>query len=155
MVIWRSASVRLRSPGLASRVRAGASAEERSLAESTRPDTIRNNRVILDVAAVPAGKGYGGEARVATDMIDRVVADAEIRCDGVCYDGAFNVYDRCYGWREDAESLNNTLDRTRYGGRMIAYTAVRQLTVMLNPHWSANAMAAYLHRRRHHDERAA
>lgn len=56
---------------------------------ATRPDTIRNNRVILDVGAVPAGKGYGGEARVAIDMIDRVVADTEIRCNGVCYDGAF------------------------------------------------------------------
>ena len=78
---------------------------------------------------MPAGKGYGGEARVATDMIDRVVADTEIRCDGVCCDGAFSTYDRSYGWREDAESLNNTLDGTLYGGRMIAYTAVRQLTV--------------------------
>lgn len=27
-----------------------------------------------------------------------------------------SVYDRCYGWREDSESLNNTLDRTPYGG---------------------------------------
>lgn len=248
---------------------------------ATRPDTIRNNRVILDAAAVPAGKGYGGEARVAIDMIDRVVADTEIRCDGVCYDGAFrgthidhamkhgltvlspihdgtrkpaalthlecacgevhdlwtqdgricerqildtgekhlqpcpigkvfsrrnadgnhrwyiefatptcgtvqreridttdddrkrgynraehlrqhiktedgdSVYDRCYGWREDSESLNNTLDRTLYGGRMIAYTAVRQLTVMLGFALGRNAIAAYLHRRRHPDERAA
>ncbi len=53
-------------------------------------------------------------------MIDRVVADTEIRCDGMCCDSAFSTYDRCYGWREDAESRNNTLDRTRYGGRMIA-----------------------------------
>lgn len=28
-----------------------------------------------------------------------------------------SVYDRCYGWREDSESLNNTLDRTLYRGR--------------------------------------
>ncbi|WP_233213495.1 hypothetical protein [Mycobacterium hubeiense] len=247
---------------------------------STRPDAIRNNRVILDVDAVPAGKGYGGEARIALDMIDRVVADPDVRCDGVCYDGAFrgkhvdhamkrgltvlspqhdstrvptafdhvectcgdvhdlwtadgricerqvldtgdkhlqpcpvakvyprrnsdgcrwyvefaipscgtvhreridttdddrdrgynraehlrqhvktddadSVYDRCYGWREDVESLNNTLDRTLYGGRMIAYGAVRQLTVMLGFAVGRNAIAAYLHRRRHPEERAA
>lgn len=248
---------------------------------ATRPNAIRNNRVILDVDAVPAGKGYGGEARIATDMIDRVVADPDVRCDGVCYDGAFrgkhidhamkhgltvlspihdgtrkpttlarldcacgevhdlwtqdgricerqildtgdthlqpcptakiysrrnadgnhrwyiefatptcgtvqreridttdddrkrgynraehlrqhvktedgdSVYDRCYGWREDSESLNNTLDRTLYGGRMIAYSAVRQLTVMLGFALGRNAIAAYLHRRRHPDERAA
>lgn len=45
--------------------------------------------MILDVNAVPAGKGYGGEARTAVDMIDRVIADADVRCDGLCYDGAF------------------------------------------------------------------
>jgi hypothetical protein len=248
---------------------------------ATRPDAIRNNRVILDVDAVPAGKGYGGEARIVVDMIDRVVADPDVRCHGVCYDGAFrgthidhtmkhgltvlspihdgtrkpaalapvdcacgevhdlwtedgricerqvldtgekhqqpcpvakifprrnadgshrwyvefatpscgtvhrqridttdedrtrgynraehlrqhvktdggdSVYDRCYGWREDAESLNNTLDRTLYGGRMIAYTAVRQRTVMLGFALGRNAIAAYLHRQRHPDERAA
>ncbi|AFV14791.1 MULTISPECIES: hypothetical protein [Mycobacterium] len=247
----------------------------------TRPNNIRNNRMVLDVDAVPSGKGYGGEARVAIDMIDRVVADPDVRCDGVCYDGAFrgihidhamkhgltvlspihdgtrkpaalapldcpcgevhelwtedgricerqildtgekhlqacpvgkifsrrnadgshrwyiefatpscgtvhrqridttdddrkrgynraehlrqhiktddgdSVYDRCYGWREDSESLNNTLDRTLYGGRMIAYTAVRQLAVMLGFALGRNAIAAYLHRRRHPDERAA
>jgi hypothetical protein len=246
----------------------------------TRPDTIRNNRVVLDVDTVPAGKGYGGEARIALDMIARVVADRDVRCDGVCYDGAFrgkhidhamklgltvlsplhdgtrrpaaftrtdcgcgeihdlwtedgricerqildtgdkhlqpcpvaktyprrnsdgsyrwyteyatscgtvhharidttetdrsrgynraehlrqhvktddgdSVYDRCYGWREDSESLNNTLDRTLYGGRMIAYAAVRQLTVMLGFALGRNAIASYLHRRRHPGERAA
>jgi hypothetical protein len=56
---------------------------------AARPNNIRNNRIILDVDAVPAGKGYGGEARIAVDMIDRVVADPQIRCAGVCYDGAF------------------------------------------------------------------
>jgi hypothetical protein len=59
-----------------------------------------------------------------------------------------SVYDRCYGWREDAESLNNTLDRTLYGGRMIAYIAARQLTVMLGFALDRNAIAAYRHRRR-------
>jgi hypothetical protein len=248
---------------------------------ATRPNAIRNNRVILDIDAVPAGKGYGGEARVAVDMIDRVLADPEIRCHGICYDGALrgthidhamkhgltvlspthggtrkptpfaalncacgavhdlwtengricqrqildtgethlqpcpvakiyprsnadgshrwyiefatpscgtvhreridtttadrargynraehlrqhiktddgdSVYDQCYGWREDAESLNNTLDRTLYGGRMTAYTAVRQLTVMLGFAIGRNAIAAYLHRRRHPEQRAA
>ena len=55
---------------------------------ATRPDTIPDNRVILDVDAVPAGKGYGGEARIAIEMIDRIVAGQDVRCDGVCYDGA-------------------------------------------------------------------
>jgi hypothetical protein len=70
-------------------------------------------------------------------------------------DDGDSVYDRCYGWREDSESLNNTLDRTLYGGRMIAYAAVRQLTVMLGFALGRNAIAAYLHRRRHPGERAA
>lgn len=247
----------------------------------TRPDNVRNNRVVLDVDAVPSGKGYGGEARLAIEMIDRVIADPDSRCDGVCYDGAFrgihidhcmkhgltvlspvhdgtakpaaltqivcacgdthdlwteggricerqildtgnkhlqkcptgkifsrrnadgghrwyiefatpscgtvhreridtttddrtrghnraehlrqhvktddgdSVYDRSYGWREDSESLNNTLDRTLYGGRMIAYSGVRQLTVMLGFAIGRNAIAAYLHRRRQPDQGAA
>jgi hypothetical protein len=29
--------------------------------------------VVIDIDAVPAGKGYGGEAAVALHMIDRVV----------------------------------------------------------------------------------
>jgi hypothetical protein len=70
-------------------------------------------------------------------------------------DDSDSVYDRCYGWREDSESLNNTLDRTLYGGRMIAYSAVRQLTVMLGFALGRNVIAAYLHRRRHPRERAA
>jgi hypothetical protein len=59
------------------------------------------------------------------------------------------------GWREHAESLNNTLDRTLYGGRMIADTALRQITVILGFALARNAIAAYLHRRRHPAERAA
>lgn len=35
------------------------------------------------------------------------------------------------GTREDSESLNSTLDRALDGGRTIAYTAIRQLTVNL------------------------
>jgi hypothetical protein len=31
-----------------------------------------------------------------------------------------SVYDRCHGWRKNSKSLKNTLDRTVYGGRMIA-----------------------------------
>lgn len=236
----------------------------------TRPDNTRNNRVILDVEAVPHGKGYGGEARVSLEMIERLAATKDIRIDGVCYDGAFtgkhidpllkrgitvlspmqkhkrttpfelractcgdthdlvliggtvhertvldtgerhsapcprgkvmrrkngddtfrhyiefamqcgtihsirvdttpddrtrdfkrshhlrlhiktdtgdSVYDRCYGWREDSESANNTLDRTLYGGRMIAYTATRQLSVMIGFAAGRNAIARWLHR---------
>ncbi|MFD4367096.1 hypothetical protein [Rhodococcus sp. NPDC058521] len=58
-----------------------------------------------------------------------------------------SLYDRCYGWREDAESANNTLDRTLYGGRMIAYTATRQLTVMIGFAAGRNAIARWLYRR--------
>jgi hypothetical protein len=47
------------------------------------------------------------------------------------------------GTRDDSESLNSTLDRTRYGGRMIAYTAVRQLTVNLGFTLGRNAISAY------------
>ncbi|EHM20668.1 hypothetical protein [Mycobacteroides abscessus] len=58
-----------------------------------------------------------------------------------------SVYDRCYGWREDAESLNNTLDRTLYGGRMTAHSPTRQHTVMIGFALGRNAIAHYLHRR--------
>jgi hypothetical protein len=75
---------------------------------------------------------------VHRDRIDTTEADrsrgynrAEHLRQHVKTDAGDSVYDRCYGWRKDAESLNNTLDRTLYGGRMIAYRAVRQLTVML------------------------
>ncbi|WP_343575042.1 hypothetical protein [Mycobacterium sp.] len=47
----------------------------------------RHDRVVLDVNAVPAGKGYGGVARIAIDMIDRVVDHHGVCCDGACYDG--------------------------------------------------------------------
>lgn len=238
----------------------------------TRPDALRNNRVVLDVAAVPHGKGYGGEAAVALKMVAELLDDAELRIDGMCYDGALNgvhidtlmkrglvvlspirkqpsrpldlvdcpcgdrhelvlsqgtlyeriildtgekhltecprhkikrrsnadgsfrwyvdfaipscgtlhsqridtssidrhrelnrshhlrqhvptddgdgTYDRCYGWREDAESFNNTLDRSLYGGRMIAYSQIRQWTVMLGVAAGRNAIARWLHRRR-------
>jgi hypothetical protein len=76
-------------------------------------------------------------------MIDRVVADTEIRGDGLCCDSAVSIYDHCCGWREDAESRNNTLDRSRWGGRMIGSAPGR------------NAFAATCTCKRHHDERTA
>ncbi|MED5813610.1 hypothetical protein VST63_14710 [Mycolicibacterium sp. 050232] len=239
---------------------------------STRPDTTRNLRVVLDTAPVPPGKGYKGEAGVALAMLDRLTARPQLRIDGICYDGAFrgthidhamkagltvlvpphagtakptplttidcgcgdthalwtdegrlheraildtgethlqplpiakvyarrnragiyrwyidfattcgtvhhqridttgddtkknynraehlrqhtktengdSVYDRCYGWREDAESLNNTLDRTLYGGRMTAHTATRQHSVMIGFALGRNAIASFIHQR--------
>jgi hypothetical protein len=45
--------------------------------------------------------------------------------------------------RDDSESLNSTLDRTRYGGRMIAYSTVRQLIVNLGFILGRNAISAY------------
>ncbi|MGV9798335.1 hypothetical protein ACWDTP_09770 [Mycobacterium sp. NPDC003449] len=62
-------------------------------------------------------------------------------------DDGDSVYDRCYGWREDAESLNNTLDRTLYGGRMTAHTSTRQHGVMIGFALGRNAIAAFIHRR--------
>jgi hypothetical protein len=58
------------------------------------------------------------------------------------------LYDRCYGWREDAESLNNTLDRTLYGGRMTAHSAARQHGVMIGFALGRNAIASFIHQRR-------
>ncbi|GAA2420854.1 hypothetical protein GCM10009856_33470 [Mycolicibacterium llatzerense] len=58
-----------------------------------------------------------------------------------------SIYDRCYGWREDAESLNNTLDRTLYGGRMTAHSATRQYSVMIGFSLGRNAIAAFLHQK--------
>jgi hypothetical protein len=55
------------------------------------------------------------------------------------------LYDRCYGWREDSESLNNTLDRTMYGGRVTAYSATRQHSVMIGFALGRNAIAAFIH----------
>lgn len=59
-----------------------------------------------------------------------------------------SLYDRCYGWREDAESLNNTLDRTLYGGRKTApaHSPTRQHAVMIGFALRRNAIAHYLHR---------
>ncbi|MBB4856516.1 hypothetical protein HNP40_003937 [Mycobacteroides chelonae] len=53
-------------------------------------------------------------------------------------------YQHCYGWREDAESLNNTLD----GGCMTAHSRTRQHAVMIGFALGRNAIAHYLHRSR-------
>ncbi|MEX3757230.1 hypothetical protein ABFW00_15540 [Mycobacteroides abscessus] len=58
-----------------------------------------------------------------------------------------SLYDRCYGWREDSESLNNTLDRTLYGGRITAHSATRQHGVMIGFALGRNAIAHYLYQR--------
>jgi len=239
---------------------------------STRPNNIRNVRVVLDAVPVPPGKGYKGEAGIALTMIDHLVARPDVRVDGICYDGAFrgihidhvmklgmtalvpphagtavptpcttiacrcgddhviwtdkgrlhervildtgephlqplpvdkvydrrnrggtyrwyidfatmcgtiqtcriditdedikcgynraehlrqytktdeggSLYDRCYGWREDSESLNNTLDRTLCGGRMTAHSKARQHGVMIGFALGRNAIAHYIHSR--------
>lgn len=49
------------------------------------------------------------------------------------------------GWREDSESLNNTLDRTLYGGRITAHSAIRQYGVMIGFASGRNAIAHYIH----------
>ncbi len=58
-----------------------------------------------------------------------------------------SLYDRCYGWREDSESLNNTLDRTLYGGRITAHSAIRQHSVMIGFALGRNAIAAFIHQK--------
>jgi hypothetical protein len=63
-------------------------------------------------------------------------------------DDGNSVYNRCYGWREGAESLNKTLDRTLSGGRITAHSATRQHSVMIGFAPGRNAIAAYIHQRR-------
>jgi hypothetical protein len=62
-------------------------------------------------------------------------------------DEGISLYDRCYGWREDSESLNNTLDRTLDGGRMTAISASRQHRVMIGFSLGRNAIASFTHQR--------
>ena len=64
-------------------------------------------------------------------------------------DEGTSLYDRCYGWREESESLNNTLDRTLYGGRMTAHSATRQHEVTIGVALGRNAIASFLHQREH------
>jgi hypothetical protein len=54
-----------------------------------------------------------------------------------------SVYQQMYGRREEAESTNNIIDRTLYGGRMIAHTANRQLLVMLGFMLARNTLARH------------
>ena len=42
-----------------------------------------------------------------------------------------SLYDRCYGWREDSESVNDILQEKLHKRRMIAYTSDKQFLVML------------------------
>jgi hypothetical protein len=120
--------------------RRNANASYRWYVEFATPSCGTVHRDRLDTTETDVNRGYNRaehlRQHVKTDIGD-------------------SVYDRCYGWREDAESLNKTLDRTLSGGRMIAYTAVRQLTVMLGFALGRNAIADYLHRQRHPGERAA
>jgi hypothetical protein len=53
------------------------------------------------------------------------------------------VYQQMYGRREEAESTNNVVDRTLYGGRMTAYTADRQVLVMLGFQLARNVLARH------------
>lgn len=63
-------------------------------------------------------------------------------------EGADGVYERSYGWREDAESVNDLIQQTLYKGRMIAYSAARQYLVMLGFALGRNSLARLLRRRR-------
>lgn len=62
-------------------------------------------------------------------------------------EGGQGVHARCFGWHEDAESLDNTLDRTQYGDRMTAHSPTRQHAVTIGFALGRNAIAHYLHRR--------
>lgn len=62
-------------------------------------------------------------------------------------EGTDGVYKRCYGWREDAESLNDLLQHTLHKGRMIAYSAARQYLVMLGFAIGRNSLARLLRNR--------
>lgn len=63
-------------------------------------------------------------------------------------DGADGVYRRCYGWREDAESINNLIQQTLHNRRMIAYSAARQYLVMLGFAIGRNSLARWLRQQR-------
>jgi hypothetical protein len=68
-------------------------------------------------------------------------------------EGADGVYERCYGWREDAESVNDLIQQTLYKGRMIAYSASRQFLVMLGFALGRNSLTRLLRRRRPQPQR--
>ena len=49
---------------------------------ATRPDTIRNNASSSTSHPCPPAKATAAKPVAPTDMIDRVVADPDVRCDG-------------------------------------------------------------------------
>ncbi|WP_353109066.1 hypothetical protein [Gordonia sp. (in: high G+C Gram-positive bacteria)] len=59
------------------------------------------------------------------------------------------VYNRIYGRREDAESVNNILERTLHGGRSISPSAIGQFLVMLGHALARNAYTELLWQRDH------
>lgn len=56
--------------------------------------------------------------------------------------------DRIYGWRADAESLNNGTDRRLWGGRMVAYGAERQTLFLIGYALAQNALATAINNER-------
>ena len=58
-----------------------------------------------------------------------------------------DTYTDCYGWREDAESVNSVLDETLYRSRMPAYLLDRQHLFMLGHVLARNSIARALLRR--------
>ncbi|WP_440714205.1 hypothetical protein [Gordonia sp. FQ] len=73
--------------------------------------------------------------------IERVRQSAKVEDDPNAH---FNQF---YGRREDAESANNVIERTLYGGRAISLTAAGQFLVMLGHALGRNAYAHLLWRR--------
>lgn len=55
-------------------------------------------------------------------------------------------YRALYGFREDAESLHATLDRTLWGGRMIAFGAARQTLIMIGFAIAQNSLERWFRR---------
>lgn len=66
-----------------------------------------------------------------------------------------SVYDRCYGWRRRQRKPQQHPRPHPLWRADDRFAAVRQLTVMLGFALGRNAIAAYLHRRRHPEERTA
>ena len=58
-----------------------------------------------------------------------------------------DTYTDCYGWREDAESVNSRLDDMLYRSRMPAYLLDRQHLFMLGHVLARNSIARALPRR--------
>ncbi len=75
--------------------------------------------------------GCGSTKRIRLDTTDEDQRTGYNRAERIRQHApGSKAYQSCYGWREDSESWNNTLDRTLYCGRIITHTWEGQLLLM-------------------------